>query len=517
MVKIFIDDKPVEVEEGTTVFNAAETAGISIPHLCYHPAFAPEGTCRMCLVEIEGLPKLELACSTVVREGMKVFTKSEKVVEARRGVLEFLLADHPLDCPICDQAGDCKLQDYYEEYGLYDSHFIEVKEKRGKKTKLGPHLMHDQERCVLCRRCVRFLKEVTKTQEMGVFERGVHAEVNIHEGILVDNNYSGNLAELCPVGAITDTDFRFKTRSWFLDKENSICPHCSRGCNITIEHNTHFHRFPVPQRVYRVKSRFNPDVNGYWICDLGRYGYSYLDENRLDEIHVNNGISKLDWQGIAPLLAGKINRLRYMNKVSHIAVVLNTWLTNEELYLAKKIFFDDIRTDKIFFVDPPQGKADEILLTEDRTPNRRGAQEIGFERDSLDLETLSEKTDLLIIFGSFLAEKFSPAELKTHLDKIETTILLSSHTSELDALVDIALPVPTIAEKSGSLTNCNGIVQTFAPALEDCRDSCPEWRFLVDLGKEIGINFKFFSQFTSTQAILEEMGKEIAFFEMTND
>jgi len=517
MVKIIIDDKPVEVEEGTTVFNAAKDAGIAIPHFCYHPAFAPEGTCRMCLVEIEGIPKLELACSTIVREGMKVFTQSDRVVEARRGVLEFLLADHPLDCPICDQAGDCKLQDYYEEYGLYDSHFSEVKEKRGKKSKLGPHLIHDQERCVLCRRCVRFLQEVTKTQEMGVFERGVHAEVNIHEGILIDNNYSGNLAEICPVGAITDTDFRFKTRSWFLGKGTSICPHCSRGCNITIEYNAFFHRFPVPQRVYRIKSLYNPNVNGYWICDLGRYGYRYLDDDRLDEIRVNSGNDKLAWQAVAPLLAEKLNRLRYMNRASRIALVLNTWLTNEELFLVKKIFGDDLKTNKIVFADPPQGKADDLLLTEDRSPNRKGAEAIGFDLNPLDLDVLFEKTDILLIFGSYLKDKANPAELKTHLDKIETTILLSSHKSELDALVDVVLPVPTIAEKSGSLTNCEGVVQTFSPALEDHRNSCPEWQFLVDLGKELGSNFKYYSQFTSTQAILKEMGKEIVFFEMNND
>jgi NADH-quinone oxidoreductase subunit G len=389
--------------------------------------------------------------------------------------------------------------------------------KRGKKTKLGPHLIHDQERCVLCRRCVRFLREVTKTQEMGVFERGVHAEVNIHEGLLVDNNYSGNLAELCPVGAITDTDFRFKTRSWFLNKGSSICPHCSRGCNITIEYNAYFHRFSVPQRVFRVKSRFNPDVNGYWICDLGRYGYKYLDENRLTEIRTNNGQDKLLWDAVAPLLAEKINRLRYMKRTSRVAVVLNTWLTNEELYLAKKIFRDDIQTDKIFFADPSQGKGDEILLTEDRSPNRRGAQEIGFDLNPLNLDALSQKTDMLFIFGTYLVDKANPADLKAHLDKIETTILLSSHTSELDHLVDVALPVATIAEKSGSLTNCDGRVQTFLPALESDGHACPEWRFLVDLGKALGYDFKFFSRFKSTNAILEEMGKEIAFFEMTHD
>ena len=169
MAKIFIDEKELDVAEGTTILKAAEGAGVQIPHLCYHKAFIPEGSCRMCLVEIEGLPKLELACSTQVREGMKVSTKSESVIEARKGVLECLLAEHPIDCPICDKAGECKLQDYYEEYGLFESEFDEVKEKRQKRIEIGKNLLHDQERCVLCRRCVRFLGEVTKTHELGIF------------------------------------------------------------------------------------------------------------------------------------------------------------------------------------------------------------------------------------------------------------------------------------------------------------------------------------------------------------
>ena len=284
MIKIYIDGKPLQAKEGTTIKKAAEKEGIHIPHLCYHPAFIPEGSCRMCLVEIEDFPNLELACSTQIRKGMKIFTMSERVIEARKGVLEFLLADHPLDCPICDKAGECKLQDYFEEYGLFEGRFYEQKEKREKKVKIGENLIHDQERCVLCRRCVRFLREITKTGELGVFERGVHSVINTFNSTPVENNYSGNLAEICPVGAITDSDFRFKTRSWFLKKGDSICPLCSRGCNITIEYHEGFARFDLPKRVYRIRSRENQNINGYWICDIGRYGYSLLDEERVNRI-----------------------------------------------------------------------------------------------------------------------------------------------------------------------------------------------------------------------------------------
>jgi NADH-quinone oxidoreductase subunit G len=270
MVKIIIDEKELEAEEGMTILQAAEAAGLQIPHLCYHKAFVPQGSCRICLVEIEGLPKLELACSTRVREGMKISTRSERVIDARKGVLECLLAEHPIDCPICDKAGDCKLQDYYEEYGLFDSEFKEYKEKRQKEIEIGKSLVHDQERCILCRRCIRFLREVTKTEELGVFNRGIHTEVSVYDGVLVDNNYSGNLAEICPVGAITDRDFRFKTRNWFLKSEPSICPLCSRGCNIFVESHQGFSRFQLPKRVYRIRSREKEKINGYWLCEVGR-------------------------------------------------------------------------------------------------------------------------------------------------------------------------------------------------------------------------------------------------------
>lgn len=510
MVKIFIDEKPVEANEGTTVFKAAQEAGIPIPHFCYHPAFDPEGTCRMCLVEIEGIPKLELACATQVREGMKVFTANERVVEARKGVLEFLLAEHPIDCPICDQAGECKLQDYYEEYGLFESQFNEVKEKRRKKAQIAENLLHDQERCVLCRRCVRFLKEVTGTGELGVFERGNHTEVNILDANLVDNNYSGNLAEICPVGAITDSDFRFKTRSWFLESGDSICPHCSRGCSISIHYINAFHRFPVPRRVFRYQSRKNPDINGFWICDFGRYSYSYLDDGRLKDIINNTEEESLTWEKAIPYIAKKMRRIRDMNETSHITLILNTWLSNEELYLLKKLFTGSFATEKICFVDPPQGKADDILLTTERTPNRKGAQEIGFHFKPPDWSLISEETDLLLVFGSFLAEQAKLGEIETHLANIQTKILLTPHSSDLDSLMNVVLPTSVIPEKSGSLTNVEGIVQEFSPVLQSYGKSRPEWEILVELARLANADFSV-ETFTTPAIILEEMKNELDF------
>ena len=265
-VALTIDGRAVMAAEGTNVLRAAEQAGIDIPHFCYHPAFAAEGSCRMCLVEIEGLPKLELACSTPVREGLVVRTATPLVEQARRDVLEFLLADHPLDCPICDKAGECRLQDHYDLHGRFPGRFSEAKQKKDKLVRIGRGLVLDRERCILCTRCVRFLRTVTGTGELGIFERGARAEIGIFEGVPVDNDYAGNLADICPVGAITAEDFRFKTRAWFLARKPSVCPHCSRGCAIVVESVA---GYPLPEakrRVYRVTAGANPAVNGYWIC-----------------------------------------------------------------------------------------------------------------------------------------------------------------------------------------------------------------------------------------------------------
>lgn len=514
MAKIFIDEKEVEVKEDTTILQAAEKAGIPIPHLCYHDAFPPEGSCRMCLVKIEGLPKLELACSTRIREGMKVFTQSEEVITARKGVLEFLLAEHPIDCPICDKAGECKLQDYYEEYGLFENHFEESKERREKKIKIGKNLILDQERCILCTRCVRFLREVTKTEELGVFERGIHSEINIYDGVPVGNNYSGNLAEICPVGAITDSDFRFQTRSWFLQKGESICPLCSRGCHIFVEYHPGFARFPLPKKVYRIRARENPKVNGYWICDVGRYGYRYMNENRLCRILIHNQspTQSIDWENTLPLLSDRIKRLFHMHRTSRIVLLLNSWLSNEELFLLKKIFQDDLNVKKIFISVPPQEEGDGFLLTPERSPNQRGAHEIGFSLEPFGWEALGEETKLLLAFDPPLSSSFHSPEARAVLERIETKVLFSSRINEWNTAFDMVLPTALIAEKGGSLTNVDGLIQRFTPAMEPPGEAIPEWKILVDLAKELGFHFDDYKGLTSPDSIFQEMERQIPFF-----
>ncbi|MGB8953642.1 MAG: 2Fe-2S iron-sulfur cluster-binding protein [Candidatus Aminicenantales bacterium] len=519
MVKIFIDDIGLQVKEGATVLNAAQQAGIFIPHLCYHPAFIPEGSCRLCLVEIEGMPKLELACATVVREGMKIATQNERVRSARQSVLEFLLAEHPLDCPICDKAGECKLQDYYDEYGLFESAFRELKEKKEKKILIGRRLLLDRERCILCTRCVRFLAGITKTRELGVFERGIHSEIGTLEEALVDNNYSGNLAELCPVGAITDTDFRFKTRSWFLVKGESICPLCSRGCNIYVEHHPGFPRLPETKKVYRIRARENLDVNDHWICDIGRYNTAYLEKNRCEKFVMNKeeGETILTWEKILGALTEKIRTLHFMKKTSRIGLVLTSLLSNEELFLIKKLFLDDLKLEKVFFADPKPGTSDGFLLQAEHSPNRKGAIEIGFDLKEVRLEALAHETDLLLIFGPFLTDTFRLTDLHLVLDQIGSKFLFTSHLSGLESVVDFVCPTALITEKSGSLTNTKGIIQRFSAALDPRSESRPEWEMLASLAKELKINFRYYQRFSNPEAVFQALQREIPFFSETND
>lgn len=356
---------------------------------------------------------------------------------------------------------------------------------------------------------------MTKTQELGVFNRGLRSEISTYNGELIDNNYSGNLTEICPVGAITDTDFRFQIRSWFLKKGDSICPLCDRGCNISIEYHPGFARIPRKKRVYRITSRENLDVNGFWICDLGRYAYSYLDENRLSNFFFNpNGKdNKFNQENALQFLAQKIRKLYDGKKISRMTLILNSWLTNEELFLVHKIFKEDLRMQRIFTVDPSQGEKDKILLTSERSPNRKGAQEIGFDFKPFDIKELAGKTDLLIMFDEYLLDLAGLEKIRTVLEGIETSIIFSSKESDLISLFGMAFPTSLAAEKSGSFTNCEGKIQRFEAVLDAWGESRPAWQYLLELARELDINFNYYDQIESPATILEKMREEISFFQ----
>lgn len=488
MVDVRIDGRPLAVPEGTMILRAAELAGVAIPHFCHHPAFPPEGSCRMCLVEIDGCSKLELACATPVRRGLAVRTDTERVRRARREVLELMLAEHPLDCPVCDKAGECRLQDYHEAWGSLVPAFLEERERREKKVPIGGRLILDRERCVLCTRCVRFLAEVTKTGELGVFERGIRSEIGVFDGRPVDTAYAGNLVDLCPVGAITDAGFRFRPRAWFLESAPAVCPRCARGCAVTIDSVAGYPLAPGERRVYRVRPRENPGVNGFWICDAGRYGYQAdLEAPRLAS-PVLRKAGRMAGVSVSEALSWVGAKLRGTDSAGadRTIVLLNSGLTNEELRLARALFVDRMKIRRVLFADPPGGEADGFLITADRTPNRRGAEAAGFALRPADPESLAGETDLLLAFGSPAGEEAANGPWTGLFSTIPAKALFASSASAWSDVFDAVLPTCRPAEKAGSFTNADGLVQFFEPALTAPGGVLSEAEILARLAGEAG-------------------------------
>lgn len=279
MIEIFVNDQSVHVKEGALLIDALIQNGIEIPYFCYHEALGMDGNCRMCMVGIEGQKRPQIACDTIVKAGMRVHTTGERIEDVRRRILELELVNHPVDCPICDQAGECKLQDFYMDYGLYDGAVSKSEKVHGAKhVDLGANVMLDQERCVLCARCTRFTCNITKTHELGIIGRGDHARVSTMPGKKLSNPYAMNVVDLCPVGALTSKDFRFAQRVWFLTSTPSVCHGCAKGCNIFIDHNAPKYQ---KERIYRFRPRRNDAINGHFICDAGRLSYKSLNDNRL--------------------------------------------------------------------------------------------------------------------------------------------------------------------------------------------------------------------------------------------
>jgi NADH-quinone oxidoreductase subunit G len=486
-VRLTIDGLKMEVAAGTNILKAAERAGIAIPHFCYHPGLEVEGNCRMCLVEIEGLPKLELACSTGVREGMVVKTSSERVRQARKDVLEFLLAEHPLDCPICDKAGECRLQDYADRHGSNPPRMAEPRLRREKRLPIGRRLLLDRERCVMCTRCVRFLRQVTRTGELGVFERNLRSEIGIYDNVSVDNDYSGNLVDICPVGAITSTDFRFKTRAWFLSKKPSICPHCGRGCAIFVESVTGYPLAPKARRIYRITARENPAVNGFWICDLGRDGRRELDEGRLAGVLRKGAGADEAWPRALAEVGEAIRAVPGPDRADRISIVLNARMTCEELARARDLFVRDLGLKKVFFAARRAGDADGLLRTAERVPNARGVREAGFAPRPPVLSELAAAS-VLLVFGGDLFELVPPEDLDRALAAVSSRFLFTSHAGPLDGRFDIVFPAALPAEKAGSYINVDGIRQTFERALRPQPGVATEGEILACLAHGLGLN-----------------------------
>lgn len=480
-----IDAHELEVPRGTMVLEAALKAGIEIPHYCYHPALSVVGSCRMCLVEVEGMPKLQTACSTPVGElpperkidgkfDMVVRTATEKVVAARKLVLEFLLLNHPLDCPVCDQAGECLLQDYSFKYGQAHSRFIEEKRTRPSED-LGSGVVINHNRCIMCTRCVRFTNEIAGTGELFVKNRGYHSQISVFDGKPLDNPLAGNVADICPVGALLLKDYIHTTRVWHLSRTPSACTECAAGCSITVDaaHN----------RIYRIVSRENEQANGHFICDDGRYAFHKYVEGVFTEplLRTSKEWKALDWDQAYQVVVDQVEKQGGKPAVRALA---SPTFPNESNFLLGQLMRRHSDTSNVTFLSVRQEEERAFpagfRISGDKGGNRRGAEDMIGKLAAGPRSFLSDRVGVLLVLDAD-----GRAELTTDLQKLFAAspfkVVLASNESEVTELADLVLPVAGPYEREGTVTNDQGLVQWLQPALQLSGQARPDWLVVAEL------------------------------------
>lgn len=463
MPKCTINGTELEVKEGTTIIEAMTQNAQKIAHYCWHPGLSVAGVCRLCMVEIEGNPRLQIACNTVVTEGMKVNNTSEKVKDAAKWGLDFHLINHPLDCPVCDQAGECGLQDQYMEFGKYDPEMAEKKVKKHKVVDLGPTVVLDSERCILCSRCVRFTEEVTKTNELGIFNRGDQSEIGTHDGQELNNPYSLNTVDICPVGALTSKDFRFRQRVWYLKDAPTVCTGCSTGCNVRVFFNK--------EGFFRAKPIYNPEVNGHWMSDEGRNFYKFVNKEARwlkARRRTNAG-----WEEMAPGAAAKDAASVIKAGGASVALVLTGQYTSEEYESIVGAFTTQVGTKNIFhWINNPESfdTFDGLLRRGDKNPNTKGLITVlgqaGVNASWKDLidGIKSKKIKTVVVAGPENHAVFTDlAEKIKELSPVENLIWMQSCKNEqLENLSSgnvWLIPMKSYLEKDGTFVNFKGLAQ----------------------------------------------------------
>lgn len=454
MPKCTINGKEIEVKEGTTVIEAFKKVEADIAHYCWHPGLSIAGVCRLCMVDIEGNPKLQIACNTVVTEGMRVSNQSEKVKEAVRWGMDFHLINHPLDCPICDQAGECGLQEQYMKYGQYDSSMSQPKVKKHKVVDLGPTVVLDSERCILCSRCVRFTDEVTKTHELGIFNRGDRSEIGTFDGRPLDNHYSLNTVDICPVGALTSKDFRFKQRVWYLKDVTTTCPGCSTGCKIKVYYNK--------EGLFRVKPEYDPEVNGYWMSDKGRELYKFV--NVKTRIQTIMGIKNATALPLKLKDASERVSAIFNDDNKKIAVVLTGQNTNEE-YASLKEFLSEYknRIGVYYWQNNKEGfdDFDGLLRRGDKNPNTAGLKEHFPKMKDLSALSVNDFDEIIVFAPENVSEYPEYETVLQNISAMKKPVIFvgSQKNPVLFGLPEnsILIPAKTFFEKNGTFTNFKGM------------------------------------------------------------
>jgi NADH-quinone oxidoreductase subunit G len=472
MVTLTIEGRQVSVPAGTSILEAAKYAGILVPHYCYHPGLPVAGVCRMCLVEVEKMPKLAPSCATAAADGQVVHVHSEKALEARKGVLEMLLINHPLDCPICDQAGECELQDYTYQEGRAEGRYRDPK-RFNPVEDFGGDVMYTPNRCILCTRCVRFMDDVAHDPILNVSERGDRAVIGKFEGHDMTHPWAGNVIDLCPVGALLSKDSLNKARAWELDRTASVCPNCSQGCNMIIETRDN--------AVVRLRPRPNDAVNQYFMCDYGRLNYRWMNrQDRVDVPMVRRGatLQGIDWQIAIDEAAGVLKGKRAF-------VLASPMLSNEALYLLSSLVKQTggagaYRVEQ--GDEAPLPGVEDLSLRTDRAANVRGADLLGFTRSASPLAALGAG-DVLVVADEELSGVDAPDVAKAGAIIVIGTTLpaWARHAAA------VVLPIANFTEEEGTFTNLRGRVQRFMQAKAAPGFARPSWYVLSDLLTAIGV------------------------------
>ena len=511
MINVQVDGEWKQFPKGTRLIEACMKSGSYVPHYCYHPALSSPGNCRMCLIEmgtpkmgpdrkpelgedgrplINWSPKPAICCAIEVSEGLGVRTNSPLVEECRKGVMEFLLINHPLDCPICDKAGECRLQEFSVEYGNDSSRFEDNKVKKPKHVDIGERIVLDDERCILCSRCIRFMDEVAKDDCLGFVDRGGHTTLTVHPGKRLDSNYSLNTVDICPVGALTSKDFRFKMRVWFLKETKTIDTNCGTGSNILIGSREN--------KVHRITPRENEAVNAFWLPDSHRLNYTYIHrEDRLKEPLVSGG--SVRWK---EAITSAVESLKGQSGAA-TAIIASGRMTNEELFLASRLA-KTLGTELIDIRARAQ-KGDGFLVSDDGNPNTRGAQLLGVTGSApgsrlpeIAAGIASGKITSLVVLGE---NPLHCGLSEIELSKLSSLVTLDILPNDSLKFSKVVLPGSASAEKRGSMVNINGRLQRLNRALTAPGHARDDWEILSDLLKGLG---------AEGASSLEELFKQMA-------
>jgi NADH-quinone oxidoreductase subunit G len=504
MATITVDGKDIEIgdNERLNVIQAADRAGVSIPFYCWHPGLSVVASCRMCLVEtgtknketgeISMMPKLVPACQTPAKDGTVVVTDSPKVKANQNFVQEGILLDHPVDCPICDQAGECWLQDYYFDYG-HKERRADIHPFTSKRRDLGTHVSLFADRCVMCSRCVRFTREVSGEGELMVIDRGSHAEIDVFPGFPLENKLSGNVNDICPVGALCSTDFLYQQRVWFLEAQDSICTRCSTGCATQMHVNQ--------DHLYRIQPRYNPNANDWWMCDIGRYENQFVNApERLDGPRLKNstGFEAMEWSEAMREAHGRVADVALQHGGRHLAFVLSPFLTCEEAYLAAR-YATGILPDVTLVVGkvPVVGQDEKFkggfTIRAEKCPNRRGVEEIarGLGKNVLDWNGLLAAIGAGEIRGAWVTGGYpeawiDDAEAAT-FERLESLVVQDILPSPLARRAQVVLPGVTAFEKDGCYVNQGGVIQTTSWGLRPRGGAHVDGQIFADLLKRTGL------------------------------